>query len=80
MRSTRGVTRNDRRIKSLPPKPAMTDAARVTVKLRSTALTHDPGNALPHIRRLTFGRLNTNQQLARGGYSSYYRPREGWGQ
>jgi hypothetical protein len=44
------------------------------------APTHDPGNALPAIRNRGYGKLNTNLQLSRGGFSSYYRSREGWGQ
>jgi hypothetical protein len=79
MRSTRGKTRASRVIASLPPKPRMTDAARITAPLHSNAPTHNPGNALPSVRRGTFGAMNTNQQLARGGFSSYYRPRQGWG-
>jgi hypothetical protein len=80
MKSTRGVTRADRKRAQLPYKGKVTDAAHVTVKAVSNAPTHDPGNALPAIRRGTFGAMNTNQQLARGGFSSYYRAREGWGQ
>jgi hypothetical protein len=80
MRSTRGQTRADIKRASQPKPPVMTDATRVTAPLRSNAPTHDPGNALPAIRNRGYGKLNTNLQLSRGGFSSYYRSREGWGQ
>jgi len=80
MRSTRGVTRASKVIAKLPPKPAMTPEARVTAPLRSNAPTHRRPNALASIRNAQWGARNTNMQLHRGGISSYYRSREGWGQ
>jgi len=79
MRSTRGRTRADVK-RASQPKPLMTDAARITAPLRSNAPTHDPGNAQQAARvRAGFGKQHTMLQLSRGGFSSYYRSREGWG-
>jgi len=68
MRSTRNRTRAVRASET----HHYTD--RTSAPVRSNAPTHDPGNAGP--RPAGFRRMNTNQQLARGGISSYYRSRE----
>jgi hypothetical protein len=77
MRSTRGRLRSDTHA---DVGPHFTDAARITVPLTSNAPTHNPGNALAGIRNRGFGALPTMLQLSRGGFSSYYRSREGFGQ
>ena len=79
MRSTRGITRADRKRAQLPFGGRVTDAAHITAPLHSNAPTHNPGNAHASVRGAAWGQHNTNTRLRQGGISSYYRPSQGKG-
>lgn len=68
MRSTRGKTRAIRAQRT----QHYTEKAHLSVPVRSNSPEDSrKGNSEP---------LNTNTPLAKGGISSYYTAREGWGQ